>query len=1207
VDAAGTVAPDLTESERAPTLAELLARAPDHRLPFQQTLRIADRLCLALTDIHERGGIYPGIRPENVLLADDGSVTLDDTVPGTAVDVTRIATVSYVAPEQALGQSQGVRSDVYALGALLYELVTGHPPFLGDDPVAIISQHISTVPVAPSWHNPYVPKPLEALILRLLAKDPAQRPADADAVRRELAAISVVGGSPYHAEQRQQRAAANPLDRLAADVFVGRELELGQLRGAFDAARAGRAGVVLVSGEPGIGKTTLAEETMVYARLRGARVLWGRCYEWDGAPAYWPWAQVIRGYVQQCDPERLRAELGSGAAHIAQVVPDVREQLPDVPEPPRMEGEQARYRLFDSIATFLRNAAGRQPLLLALDDLHWADTPSLLLLQFVAREMEQAQLLIVGTYRDAEVGRQHPLATTLAELARGHRALRLGLQGLGKEDIARFISLSTGIAPDAALVDAVQRETEGNPFFVSEVVRLLVAEGRLGRAAEPASWSISIPESVRDVVGRRLGRLSATCNDTLAIASVVGREFSLPLLSRVSGLSTDVILDALEEALRARLITEEEPAQRYRFTHALVQDTLYAELSAGRRLRLHAAVGQALEQLHTADLAPYYDELAYHFGIAAPVGSAERAIAYAVRAGDRAMAQVAWESAIQHYERALHALDMQPEPSPSQRCDVLLALGVAQFRTVLDVSESPEGRQSFVQAAEIARSIGSFERLARAALGFAGINTVRTAGGLQQARLLENALALAPADDSALKARVMARLAVDYRVIPNMSDRSAALSEESLAMARRLNDPSVLAAVLVARFSAIWAPDSLDERLAVASEGCRAAETAGDVSPALWSQYFVGIASYESGDIDALDRAYEAAAEAAQRSGMPYFRWVTSLARAGVAIREGRFADVDVSQPELGGHSHALVAVYARMIMLFQLRREIGLADDLDEAIGAVIELSGESLDPFDRGRGTVARAFRTILLAEAGYLDDARSAFETLAIQDFADLPKDPYWLTTIALLSEACVMIGDLARAALLYDLLLPYAHRNASPASSCVPYGSVSHYLGLLATQLDRMVDAARHFEAALGLNERMRDRPAVARTKYRYAEMLIRRNLPGDRERAQELLSQARSAAEEIGMPRLVDHAQALATSIVTPSGAARAAGAQQHGLSARELDVLRLIVSGKSDREIAEALFISPRTVTTHVSNIFNKLKVNTRAEAAALAVRTGVV
>jgi hypothetical protein len=1113
-------------------LEGLIEHAPEHRVPLADTLRIADEVCQALCYAHEHGIIHRDLKPGNVWLTRERAAKLGDFGLAMAIDKTRLSvagmivgTVGYMPPEQALGRTPDARGDLYSLGAMLYELTTGHPPFLGDDPVAIISQHINAAPVAPSWSNPDVPPPLEALILRLLAKDPAERPDSAAAVRQELAAVTIPMRATQELEPSQAHD-ASPLDRVAGGVFVGREHELGQLRNAFDSALSGRAGIVLLAGEPGIGKTALAEETVTYAHLRGAQVLWGRCYEWEGAPAYWPWVQIIRGYVHERDPQQLRSDLGQGAADIAQIVSEVREQLPGLPASPQMEGEQARFRLFDSIATFLRNATTHKPLLLVLDDLHWADTPTLLLLQFVARELQRARLLIVGTYRDVEVGRRHPLTATLAELSRGHRMQRVALHGLTTAEIARFIALSTGIEPEPALVDAVQRETEGNPFFVSEVVHLLVAEGRLGKGLGPTSWSVSIPESVREAVGRRLDQLSTACNDILAVASVVGRDFTLPVLERVSDLSPEAMLDALEEAIRARLIHEEAIAERYRFTHALVQETLYAELSAGQRLRLHAKVGQALEEVHAADLAPYCGELAHHFAIAAPAGHASAAAEYAIKAGQRAMAQLAWETALQHYERALHAIDLQPAPDAAQRCDVLLALGSAQYHAVLDVSESPEGRHSFLRAAEIARSIGSPERLAHAALQFAGLNVVRTAGGVQQVHLLEEALALVPKEDSALRARLLARLAVDSRVIPGASDRIAQLSDEALAMARRLGDSEVLAFVLIARRVAIWGPDNLDERLALMSEAQRIVNAASEPYLAMWRQIFSAIDLYEAGDNQGLDREIDAFVEAAKQSRAPYFLWASEINQTGRAIKEGRFAVVEASVLTLGGDSQALVAIYFRTLLSFLLRREQGRLDELEEPLRRLIDLTRDAANPFDRHRGHVAQAMHMILLAASHRPDEARSRFEAFACQDFADLPKDSYWLTTMVLLADVGAMLEDRQRAARLYDLLLPYAAHNAAPGSGPLFFGSVSYFLGRLATLLARWADATKHYDEALAMNSRMRARPAVAHTQYAYADMLLRRDETGDRERALSLIGEALGLAEVLGMSRLAERALAL---------------------------------------------------------------------------------
>src|SRR3972149_2906838 len=410
--------------------------------------------------------------------------------------------------------------------------------------------------------------------------------------------------------QRAVQEEANPLDRLAGGGFVGRGKGMDELRAGLEDALSGRGRLLMLVGEPGIGKTRTSEEVATYAGLRNAQVLWGRCYEGEGAPAYWPWVQVVRPYVHDRDPAALMSEMGPGAADIAQVVSEVRERLPGLPAPPSLEPEQARFRLFDGITTFLKNASKGQPVVLVLDDLHWADKPSLLLLQFLARELRGARLMVLGTYRDVELGRQHPLSQTLGELGREGLSQRILLRGLTQRDVARFIEITSGVKPPEALVEAVYQETEGNPFFVNEIVRLLVADGRLEKPEEVVSWSVTIPQGVREVAGRPLAHLSEECNRVLTIGSVIGREFGLRLLEKVSEVKGDRLVEALEEAMGARVIAElPRTTDQYWFSHVLIRETLYEELSTTRRVRLHRQIGEALEELDAEGNLP---PLAYH-------------------------------------------------------------------------------------------------------------------------------------------------------------------------------------------------------------------------------------------------------------------------------------------------------------------------------------------------------------------------------------------------------------------------------------------------------------------------------------------------------------------------------------------------------------------------------------------------------------------
>src|SRR5262249_17043347 len=436
----------------------------------------------------------------------------------------------------------------------------------------------------------------------------------------------------------------------------------------------------------------------------------------------------------------LRVALGAGAADIAQIVPELRGRLAVLPEPPSLDAEGARFRLFDATAEFLRNAARSRPVLLALDDLHAADTPSLLLLQYLARELADSRLLVLGALRDVDPLPGAPRKGRRARPAREPVTRRLSLAGLSERAVAEYVELTAAGLGSPELIAALYEETEGNPLFVTETVRLLALEG--------FEREISIPQSVRDVIARRLAHLSDECNRVLELASVLGREFASAVLTTMSGVTDDAVLETLDEAMTARLGTEVPgtPGRR-RFAHVLIRDTLYDSLTTAGRVRLHRVAVEALERRHADAPGPHLAELAHH---AVAASEFDKAVQYARRAGDWTCALLAYEEAARLYDLALDAFALSDVRDERERVELLLSLGDAYARA----GDRPSSKRVFLAAAEIAKRLGLSRELARAAAGYGGrIVWARAGGDERLVPLPEDGLAALAHDAFALPVR----------------------------------------------------------------------------------------------------------------------------------------------------------------------------------------------------------------------------------------------------------------------------------------------------------------------------------------------------------------------------------------------------------------------------------------------------------------------
>ena len=898
-------------------------------------------------------------------------------------------------------------------------------------------------------------------------------------------------------------ATAGAVTARSPGLFVGRRRELAELVAGFEAAAAGRGRLFLLVGEPGIGKSRLADELARHARARDARVLMGRCWEAGGAPAYWPWIQALRDHVRECDLAVLRAQLGPGAADLTQIMPDLPRRLSDLPS---TDPEGARFRLLDAAGEFLRNAARDRPIVMVLDDLHAADEPSLLLLRFVARELGASRLLVIGTCRDVDPVPGAELSETLAAIAREPAATRLVLRGLTEPEVAEYLGTAASELASPELAAALHERSDGNPLFVEEMVRLLSIEGA-GEALRPA-----IPQSVRDVIAHRLGHLSDECRKLLIVASVLGREFALDVLAWVSGVPEEALIPALEEAIDIRVLTDVPGAPgRLRFAHVLIRDALYESLPSARRAQLHRRVVDALEA--GEDRGSRLAMLARHCMAAGDTGKALR---HFREAGDRALDAYAYEEAARLFRLALDALTRQDDEDAPTRCDLLLRLGDALSKA----GSTDEAKATFVVAGDLARRARLPEHVARAALGYGGRSSGQRAGDDDRlVARLEEALAVLGPRDSPLRARLLARLAGALRDMPSLEPRCS-LSRDAVAMARRLGDKDTLAYALAARFMASWGPETAPLE-AIAEEVAALAEETGGIDATLDALTMRGILAWltlAETDAAALDVEFDALAEKLKQ---PAQRWQGSVTNANWALFRGDLAVADrlAAEAARSGEARRWDSECSYRLTLFALRREQGRLDEVED-------LTRDAAARYEGYRSF--RCFVPLLDVALGRERAARRAFDELADGDFAALPRDSEWLFCLAVLAEVAADLADRDRATVLYRLLEPYPRVNAMAAGE-IALGPVARYLGILATTMGRWDDAVRHHELALEANSRIGARPLVAHTRHDYGRTLLARDAPGDGDRAYELLADAASGFRELGMYSWADQVSGSSSS------------------------------------------------------------------------------
>jgi class 3 adenylate cyclase len=909
--------------------------------------------------------------------------------------------------------------------------------------------------------------------------------------------------------------------------YVGRSDEIQELDQLWERAGSGQRQVGLVAGEPGIGKTRLVTHAAISKHSDGATILYGRCEE-DLATPYGPWIEALTHYVQHAPEDVLGAHIQTYGGELTRLVPALKTRIEDAPAPRDTDPETERYLLFSAIAGLLGSATAVDPLMLLLDDLHWADKPTLALLKHVVGSSESMALLVLGTYRDSELSRQHPLTDTLADLRSEQGVKRMSLDGLGEQDVVKIMENVAGHEMDKLglrLAQGIAGETSGNPFFVSEMLRHLTESGMLvqrddGRwVLEGEVTDLGLPQSVREVVGRRIERLGEDSRGALAAAAVIGRDFEVELLTRVTELNEDKLLDLLEEAVEASVLLEKaDRPGSFTFAHALINHTLYEDLSATRRARLHKRVAEALEEISGDDPDAYAAELANHWAAATTSVDASKALDYSRRAGEKALANLAPDEAVRWFGKALELCEQQSGDDPSVRCDLLIGLGEAQRQ-----AGEWDFRQTLLDASAIAQELGDGDRLAKAAIsnnrGF-----MSTAGITDHEVIsaLEAAIELTDEDQLDRRATLLSLLSLESIWSVDLARRQE-LADQALDLARKSGDERSVAFVLWRRFNPTAVPETLDQRIAEMAEMREIVDRQGDPYLRYFAALYSSTQAFENGDRSLLDKELGQLGKIADDLRQPVPRWSAlwtgavdaflkaELGRAEELTEQAAQVAVDAGQPDA-------LSFYTGQLQMIRWAQD--RQDEVEEILVQGAE-DNPNLSPY--------QALLALVQCEIGKTDEARAGLDAVAAGDFRGIPREMLWLSTMVQWAAVAAETKH-AGAERLYELLEPWADQ--FPCISITTWLPTAYYLGLLDAALGRLEQAEGRFARALELSEAAEAPLFAACIRLEWGRALVESGDPKAAERGRELLNQALSAGQELDIPRVEGRAERLLAGAAT---------------------------------------------------------------------------
>jgi DNA-binding CsgD family transcriptional regulator/tetratricopeptide (TPR) repeat protein len=917
----------------------------------------------------------------------------------------------------------------------------------------------------------------------------------------------------------------------------------------------------------------------------GAIVLYGACDAVVRTP-YGPFVDALGHLARVLEPSRLRAAAGVAGGELTRLLPDLTARVGELTRPAAADPDTGRHRLHTAVTDVLTGVGRDQPVLLVIEDLHWADAPTLLLLRHLARTAGDARLLLLATFRDTAADMPETLTEALADLRRSEDIVRLRLGGLSDAEVGDFVrGAARGERGPPELSRAISELTGGNAFLVCELWRELLETGLVrtdgGRLELTGPLAgLGTPQSVREVVSQRLGRLEPRTGDVLELMATAGPEFELDVLRRAARLGESELIAVLDDALRSGII-EELPAHRlaYRFTHELVRRALYDRLSSLRRAELHLRVGEALEATGRRTGRTLAD-LAHHFAAAAPLGGIGRGVEYNRLAARAASAGLAFEEAAARLRTALElGID-----DPAERAEAYLELGAASHRA----GRALDALASFSDTAAIARELGDGTLLARAAIGY---EDACWRPGIEEgaAERLEEAIGALGEGSPALRVRLLSGLAraLGYR---GENERAALVRTNAIAMARGQDDHAGLAATLVRSY---WSrgTSSLQEILAMLSEGRDLGAELDDTEilaeGMAWRvPIFVALC-----DLDAARREVTALLATAERTAQPFMLHIAEHYGSAMALCDGRIAEAEARARRSNEASRLLIgrdAAAVHGIQMFGIRREQGRLAELAPVI-RILAANPERVGPWRPGLASV--------LVELGMRREAQRELARVADEGLERF-RESLWLAALTYLTDACAALGDERMAAMLYPELEPLGGENVMIGHLVACHGAADRYLGMLARTLGEWDRAQAHLERAMELNRQMGAATWVAHTAYEHARLELARP-GGDRAAAATLLAESASLAERMGLTALLGRARA--------SGSPAAVAGAPDGLSPREVQILALVARGLSNREIGRTVFISEHTAANHVRSILRKTRSANRTEATAYAYRQGLL